>query len=108
MQASKNYGSLAVDFINFIRARFSYECQTRILHVTRKKLPKRRSYEKFVCTTLMKLTPDLREDMYTQLSPIDNTHCKQNGLNFFVLSQSRLLKTTKINVSFVILDVNNL
>jgi len=37
----------AVNFINFIRARFSYERQTRNLHVTRKKAAKTLLVQKF-------------------------------------------------------------
>jgi len=49
-----------VNFINILRTNFSYECRFGsffYLHVTRKKLPKQRSYEKFVSKMLMKLTP---------------------------------------------------
>jgi len=46
-----------VNFINFIRACFSYERQTLNIHVTRKKLPKQRSHKKFVRKMLKKLTP---------------------------------------------------
>jgi hypothetical protein len=46
----------AVNFINFICASCSYKRQTRNVNVTRKKLPKRRSFKKFVCKMLMKLT----------------------------------------------------
>jgi len=49
--------SPAVNFINFKRVRFSYERWTRNLYVTRKKLPKQRSYEKFVHLTLLKFSP---------------------------------------------------
>jgi len=48
----------AVNFINFIRARFSYERRTRNVHVTRKKAAETTFYEKFIRKMLMKLTPD--------------------------------------------------
>jgi len=48
--------TLGVNFINFIRTLFSYKHWTHNVHVTRKKLLKRRSYEKIVRKTLMKLT----------------------------------------------------
>jgi len=49
-----------VNFINVTRANFSFACPFGsffYVHVTRKKLPKWCSYEKFVRLTLMKLTP---------------------------------------------------
>jgi len=49
----------AVNFINVKRANFTYESlfgSIFYLHVTREKLQKRRSYEKCVHLTLMKLT----------------------------------------------------
>ncbi len=47
--------SILVNFINFLyEHRFS---SFFYVHVTREKLPKRRSYEKFVRKMLMKLTP---------------------------------------------------
>ncbi len=48
-----------VNFINVKRANFLYECHFGsffYVHVTKKKLPKQRSYKKFVCKMLMKLT----------------------------------------------------
>jgi len=48
-----------VNFINNICVRFLYKRRFGSLyyvHVTREKLPKQRSYEKFVHITLMKLT----------------------------------------------------
>ncbi len=52
-------GQLGVNFINIKRTNFSYECRFGsfyYLHVTRKKLQKQSSYEKFTHLTLMKLT----------------------------------------------------
>ncbi len=55
-----------VNFINVKRTNFYEFLHTNVvlqlllrtfnIHVTREKLPKRRSYEKFVCLMLMKLT----------------------------------------------------
>ena len=39
---------------------FLYKRQTRNVHVTRKKMPKQRSYERFVRKMLIKLTPEVR------------------------------------------------
>jgi hypothetical protein len=49
-----------VNFINILRANFSYESifySFFYLYVTREKLPKRHSYKKFAHKMLMKLTP---------------------------------------------------
>ncbi len=49
-------------FIDILRMNFLYECHFSsffYVHVTREKLPKRRSYVKFTRKMLMKLTPDL-------------------------------------------------
>jgi len=51
-----------VNFINILRAHFSYESLLTIffyLHVTREKLPKRLTYEKCVRKLFMKLTPEI-------------------------------------------------
>jgi len=53
----------AVNFINILRTNFSYQSlfgSFFYLHVTREKLLKRRSYEKFACKMLVKLTPNVR------------------------------------------------
>ncbi len=50
-----------INFVNVKRANFSYKCSFSsfyYIHVTRKKLPKQRTYEKFVRKMLMKLTPE--------------------------------------------------
>ncbi len=52
-----------VNFINIVRAPFSYEslCAAFFyLHVTREKLPKKILYEKGAPKTLMKLTPEVK------------------------------------------------
>jgi hypothetical protein len=49
-----------VNFINILHTNFLYERYFGsffYIHVTREKLPERRSYEKFSCKMLMKLTP---------------------------------------------------
>jgi len=53
-----------VNFINVKHTNFSYKCRFGSfynVHVTRKKLPKWHSYEKFARLTLMKLTPGHEE-----------------------------------------------
>jgi len=53
--------SLGVNFINVLGTNFSYEhCFSSFfyVHVTREKLLKQRSYEKFASKMLTKLTPD--------------------------------------------------
>jgi hypothetical protein len=48
-----------VNFINILRTNFLYECcfgSFFYVHVTREKLPKQRSYKKFVHKMMMKLT----------------------------------------------------
>ncbi len=45
-----------VNFINVFCVRFSYKRHVHIVQVTRKKLPKRRLYEKNTRKMLMKLT----------------------------------------------------
>jgi len=57
-----NFDPAGVNFINVKHTNFSYERRYGsfyYVHVTREKLPKWRSYEKFVCLTLMKLTQQL-------------------------------------------------
>ncbi len=60
-----------VNFINVIRKRFSYKCccvcNFFLFTCTQKKLPKRHSYEKFVCRMLMKLTPVIQPLRMSQL-----------------------------------------
>jgi len=56
-----------VNFINVKRTNFLYECcfsSFNYVHVTRKKLPKWRSYEKFVRRMLTKLTLVLHSPFY--------------------------------------------
>jgi len=51
-----------VNFINIKRTNFLYDRRFGSfyhVHVTRKNLPKQRSYKKFALITLMKLTPTL-------------------------------------------------
>ncbi len=53
------FASTGVNFTNILRTNFLYEhcfCSFYYVHVTREKLPKQRSYKKFVCLTLTKLT----------------------------------------------------
>jgi len=59
---AERYKLPTVNFINVICARFLYEHHFGsfyYVHVTREKLLKQRSYKKFACITLMKLTPSV-------------------------------------------------
>jgi len=71
-----------VNFINVLRANFTYERlfdSFSYLHVTRENLPKRCSYEKCACKTLMKLTPGVNfiNILRAAFAPVDPKSVKR-------------------------------
>jgi len=88
--------SLGVNFINILRTNFSYERRFgsfSYVHVTREKLPKQCSFEKFVCKMLMKLTIGVhsRVAFYTHTHTLTHTHTHAHSLFGLLLDGMCLL-----------------
>jgi hypothetical protein len=69
-----------VNFLNVKRTNFLYKCffwSFYYLHVTREKLPKQRSYEKFAPIMLLKLTPVLQTHYEKAKKLIEREGCQK-------------------------------
>jgi len=74
-----------VNYINILRSNFLYErlfSSFFYVHVTREKLPKQRSYEKFVCKMLMKLTPASQDYDDGEFHPTPSAHFERARQEF--------------------------
>jgi len=98
-----------VNFINVKHTNFLYERHFGSLyyvHVTRKKLPKRRSYEKFACLMLMKLTEGVNS-VNIHKTNFTNLH-KYESIEYRLMSWVTMLIKTNIHKKQFYEDVMDL
>jgi len=93
----------SVNFINFICTRFLYKCRTLNVHLTKKKLAKRHSYEKFAHKMSVRLTPRVRGLTWTLLR---TGSLRRLFYHKFLISWQRL-KWIRINVFKHSIDLSN-